>query len=332
MLQIIKQRKYTYVFSLILIALSLFALIQWGLKLGIDFKGGTLMEVQFIGEAENIKKNDQSKINTNKKEKTEEKQTIKNKYQPPNRQQISEKLKDLNLNSLIVQPSEKGKVILRYMGSDEKLNEKVLERLNKLGKVKQLRVDFIGSSVSEQLKKSAAWALWWSIIGIAVYIAWAFRKVSYPVPSWQYGIGAVIALAHDIIITVGVFAFLGHYYGIEVGIPFVAALLTILGYSVNDTIVVYDRTRENLLRSNNKETFEELVNRSLNETLARSINTSLTVIIVLLAIIFFGGASIKYFSLALLIGVVAGTYSSIFVATALLVTSYYWTQKKHSDN
>ena len=323
MLKIIDKRKYTYIFSLILITLSLVALGKWGLKLGIDFKGGTLMEVQFMAPDDQTGSQDQIKSSDKK-----ENQKTESKYQPPSREQIEEALKDLHLKSLTIQPSEKGRVILRYMGSDEKLNEKVLEHLNKLGKVKQLRVDFVGASVSDQLKKSAGWALFWSVIAIALYIAWAFRKVSYPVPSWIYGLGAVIALAHDIIITLGVFAFLGHYYGVEVGVPFVAALLTILGYSVNDTIVVYDRTRENLLRSDNKENFEELVNRSLNETLARSLNTSLTVIIVLLAIIFFGGATIKYFSLALLIGIIAGTYSSIFVATALLVSSYHYMRRK----
>jgi preprotein translocase subunit SecF len=167
-----------------------------------------------------------------------------------------------------------------------------------------------------------------AIAGIMAYIAWAFRKVSRPVASWKYGLGAVIALAHDILITVGFFSVLGHFVGIEVGIPFIAALLTILGFSVHDTIVVYDRTRENLLRSSSKELFPEIVNRSLNETLVRSINTSLTVLVTLLAIFIFGGDSIKDFSLALIIGVAFGTYSSIFVASALLVTSYNWQLKK----
>ena len=167
-------------------------------------------------------------------------------------------------------------------------------------------------------------AIFWAVAGIMAYIAFAFRKVSRPVESWKYGAGAVIALVHDILITVGVFAFLGHYYGVEVGIPFIAALLTILGFSVHDTIVVYDRTRENLIRSSSKEKFPDIVNRSLNETLVRSINTSLTVIITLLAIYIFGGDSIKHFSLALLVGVTFGTYSSIFIASALLVTIYKW--------
>ena len=160
------------------------------------------------------------------------------------------------------------------------------------------------------------------------YIAWAFRKVSRPVESWKYGLGAVIALSHDIIITTGVFSVLGHFFGVEVGIPFIAALLTILGFSVHDTIVVYDRTRENLLKSSRNAVFPEIVNKSLNETLVRSINTSLTVIITLLAIYIFGGASIKFFALALLVGITFGTYSSIFIASALLVTFYNLTLKK----
>jgi len=292
MLHIIDKRKYAYAVSAALVVLSIIALAVWGLKLGIDFKGGTLMEVQFGGKV-------------------------------PAARDIQAKLEELSLNSLTVQPSENGAVILRYMASDESLNEKVVEKLKEFDEnVKQLRVDFIGASVSKQIKKSASMAIILAVIAIALYIAWAFRKVSYPVPSWQYGLGAVIALAHDIIITLGVFVLLGHFWGVEIGVPFIAALLTILGYSVNDTIVVYDRVRENILRFGVKENFESVVNKSLNETLARSINTSLTVIIVLLAIIFFGGETIKFFSVALLAGIVFGTYSSIYIASALLVSSY----------
>jgi len=292
MLKIIDKRKYTYVVSATLVVLSVAVLFIWGLKLGIDFKGGTLMEVQFSEEA-------------------------------PAMQDVQEKLKELNLNSLTIQPSENNTAILRYMASDEELNEKVVEKLREFDEnTKQLRVDFIGASISKQIKKNALMAIIFAVIAIAFYIAWAFRKVSYPVPSWQYGLGAVIALAHDIIITLGIFILLGHFWEIEIGIPFVAALLTILGYSVNDTIVVYDRIRENILRSGAKENFENIVNKSINETLARSINTSLTVVVVLLAVIFFGGETIKFFSVALLAGIVFGTYSSIYVASALLVSSW----------
>jgi preprotein translocase subunit SecF len=313
MLQIINKRKYTYIFSAVLLTLSIAALSIWGLNLGIDFKGGTLMEIKFI-ESENALEDD-----------TE--------FKLPTREDVQEKLADLEINSLTVQPSEDNRMILRYIASNEDLNEEVIAKLNEFeGDLKQLRVDFIGSSVSNQFKKSAAWALITAIIGIALYIAWAFRKVSFPVPSWQYGIGAILALAHDTIITLGVFAVLGEFFNVEVGIPFVAALLTILGYSVNDTIVVYDRIRENILRSDSRENFEKTANRSLNETLVRSINTSLTVMVVLITIILFGGATIKFFSVALLVGILFGTYSSIFVASAFLVSSYnYKLNKINSD-
>ncbi|KKP64622.1 MAG: Protein translocase subunit SecF [Candidatus Moranbacteria bacterium GW2011_GWF2_34_56] len=236
---------------------------------------------------------------------------------------MQEKVKDLGLTSLNVQESQDNVVILRYIGSDEDLNQKVVEKLNEFeGNVEMLRVDFIGASISKQLKQNAILAIILAIIGIALYIAWSFRKISHPIASWQYGIGAIIALAHDIIITLGIFVLLGKFFNVEIEASFVAALLTILGYSVNDTIVVYDRIRENLIKSDRKEGFESIVNKSIIETIARSINTSLTVVIVLVTIVLFGGESIKYFSLAILIGVLVGTYSSIFVASALMVSNY----------
>jgi preprotein translocase subunit SecF len=241
----------------------------------------------------------------------------------PEVNQVEEKLSSLNLNSLTIQPTDNKGMLLRYLASDETANDKVLEQLQTVDpSVMVLRTDFIGGSVSEQIKKSAFTGIILSLLGIALYIGWAFRRVSGVVTSWEYGLGAIIALAHDIVIVIGLFAILGKFYGIEVGVPFIAALLTILGYSVNDTIVVYDRVRENLLRSSKKEDFEGIVNRSLNETVGRSINTSMTVIITLIAIVIFGGESIRYFGVALLAGVVFGTYSSIFIASALLVSRY----------
>ncbi len=247
----------------------------------------------------------------------------------PQVQEIEASLSELSLKSLTVQPTDNRGMLLRYLASDEAANEKVVAQLKTLDSdIKQLRTDFIGGSVSDQIKKNAFSGITLSIIGIALYIAWAFRRVSGIVTSWEYGLGAVIALAHDIIIVIGLFALLGRYYDIEVGVPFIAALLTILGYSVNDTIVVYDRVRENLMRSSRKEDFEMIVNRSLNETLGRSINTSMTVIITLVAIVLFGGESIRYFGVALLAGVAFGTYSSIYIASALLVTRYSMKTKK----
>lgn len=293
MLKIIQKRKYAYLLSGLLTGASIVLIVLWGLRLGIDFKGGTLMEVQFAKDP------------------------------APQVQEVEAALSPLSLQSLTIQPTEGRGMLLRYLASDETANEQVLGKLQALDKdIKQLRTDFIGGSVSDQIKRNAFTGIILSIIGIALYIAWAFRRVSGIVTSWEYGLGAVIALAHDIIIVIGLFVLLGHFYDVEIGIPFVAALLTILGYSVNDTIVVYDRVRENLMRTSKKEDFESIVNRSLNETMGRSINTSMTVIITLIAIVLFGGESIKYFGVALLAGVVFGTYSSIYIASALLVTRY----------
>lgn len=293
MLQIIQKRKYAYLFSGLLLGASIAMVAIWGLKLGIDFKGGTLMEIQFSQDP------------------------------VPSAQEVRESLSALSLQSLTVQPTENRGILLRYLASDENANDQVLTALQDIDpEMIQLRTDFIGGSVSEQIKKNAFMGIVLSIIGIALYIAWAFRRVSGVVTSWDYGWGAIIALTHDIIFVIGLFAFLGRFYDVEIGVPFIAALLTILGYSVNDTIVVYDRVRENLMRSSNKVDFENIVNRSLNETLGRSINTSMTVIITLMAIVLFGGESIRYFGVALLTGVVFGTYSSIYIASALLVTRY----------
>jgi preprotein translocase subunit SecF len=293
MLQIIQKRKYSYWLSAILIVLSVAALFTWELRLGIDFKGGTLVEVQFAKDP------------------------------IPAVTEVRAPLEELGLQSLMVQATDEGGVIVRYFASDDAINEMVIGKLREIDPgLELLRTDFIGASVSGQIKENAFWGIVLSILGIAAYIALAFRRVSRPISSWEYGWGAVIALSHDIFLTVGAFAVFGRFMDVEVGVPFVAALLTILGYSVNDTIVVYDRIRENLLRSKAKENFEAIVNRSVNETMSRSINTSMTVIIVLAAISMFGGEGVRWFSNALLLGVVFGTYSSIFVASALLVTRY----------
>lgn len=292
MLNIIAKTKYTYIFSTTLTLLSLTSLFIWGLKPDIDFTSGTRMGIKFV-------------------------------EQMPQKDEIIDILKDFKLGSLTIQTSENNTIFLRYVAEEDKTNDEVWKTISeKYSGSSQVSVDYINGSVSKELKIKSINAIIVAILSIMAYIAWAFRKVSRPVESWKYGIGAVIALAHDILITAGVFSVLGHFYEVEVGIPFIAALLTILGFSVHDTIVVFDRTRENLLKSSKNDEFPEVVNRSLNETIVRSINTSMTVIITLLAIYLFGGESIKNFALALLVGVTFGTYSSIFVASALLVTGY----------
>lgn len=291
-LNFIKYRNYSYLFSGTLIVLSLLSLAVWGLRLGIDFTGGSIITVQYSVPL-------------------------------PSREAVTQTLQPLDLHGLSVQPAENNQMNLRYQDATGDLNSKVTQALQVFDpNLTVLRTDFIGGVVSSEITKNAFIGIVLSMLAIVLFIAYAFRKVSGGATSWDYGFGALIALFHDILITVGVFSVLGHFYGIEIGVPFIAALLTILGYSVNDTIVVYDRIRENLMRLNAKEDFGITVNRSLNETLGRSISTSLTVLITLLAITLYGGASTFSFALALLVGIGFGTYSSIFVASALLVSRY----------
>jgi preprotein translocase subunit SecF len=217
---------------------------------------------------------------------------------------------------------------------DETEHQKVLDLLrkkfeNKDEKVLEDRFETVGPAVSTQLRTRAVYAVLAVLIGIIVYIAYSFRRVSRPVASWKYGVVAVAALIHDVTITMGVFAILGHYFGVEVDVPFVVALLTILGYSVNDTIVVFDRVRENLIKRS-VDDFADTVNVAINETLARSLNTTATTLFTLLALFVFGGATIKWFTLALLIGIFLGAYSSIFVASPLLVEWKRWQDRPHA--
>ena len=301
MYKLIQKRVYAYWISGALMIVSIWALFQWGLLLGLDFRGGTLLEVSYS----------EDKV--------------------PAVELVQTELDTLSLQSLTIQPTGTQGFIVRYLASDENSNDQVLAKLKSFDdQLSVVQSDFIGASVSDQIKKNAVQALIAAIIAIACYIAYAFRKVSRPVSSWGYGIQAVVALIHDVLLTLGVFAFLGHFYRVEVNAPFIAALLTILGFSVHDTIVVYDRIRENLLRGRGKESFETTVNRSLNETLARSLNTTFTVLFVLAALIFFGGESIRSFSLALFIGIASGAYSSFYIASALLVTYHRWRRKRHA--
>ncbi|MFZ2769820.1 MAG: protein translocase subunit SecF, partial [Minisyncoccia bacterium] len=195
---------------------------------------------------------------------------------------------------------------------------------------KVVRSNTIGPVAGEELKAKAVKAIAVVVLMIVLFITFAFRRVSKPVSSWKYGLATVIALAHDVIIPTGIFAFLGHLQGMEVDLLFVTGLLAILGYSVHDTIVVFDRVRENLKinrDTSKKEDFEETVGKSVAQTFGRSINTSLTIFITLMALHLYGGESTREFSLLLIIGVIVGTYSSIFVASPLLVTFQKWQKK-----
>ena len=284
---IVHRRKIFYILSGTLVLASIVALVLWGLKFGVEFKGGSLMELEF-------------------------------KQGRPSNQEISDTLKDLNLGDIVIQPTGEKNVILRTEEAKEEVHQKMLVSLKNHFDVEEIRFESVGPIIGTELKKKALTAIVLAEIFMIIYLAWAFRKTSFVVKSYKYGILAAVSLLHDITIVTGLFAFLGHFANVEVGLTFVAALLTILGYSVNDTIVVYDRLRENLLRLREKETFSELVDRSLKQTLARSINTTLTVLISILAVLIFGGTSLKYFMLALFVGVASGAYSS-FLASFLLL-------------
>ena len=297
MFRIIQHRKIYLAFSSLLVLASIVVLSLWGLKLGIDFTGGSLAEISF----------EESR---------------------PDNQAIKEVLAELELGEIVLQPAGEKGLLIRMKAIGEPTHQAIVGLLNqKFGQIEEKRFESIGPTIGQELRRKALWAMGIVLIAILLYIAWVFRRVSKPVASWKYGLSAVLALAHNILIVLGVFSVLGHFWQMEVGTPFIAALLTILGYSVNDTIVVFDRTRENLFKAPT-ENFEEIVNQSVNQTIVRSLNTSLTTLFVLSAIYFLGGETIKYFALALIIGVIVGTYSSIFMASPLLVVWQRWKEKK----
>jgi len=199
-------------------------------------------------------------------------------------------------------------------------------QINKFGNFEVRSEENVGPIIGEELKQKALIALLISCIMIVLYITYSFRNIPKPTSSFRFGIAAIAALIHDVLVVVGIFAILGHFFNVEIDVLFVTALLTIIGFSVHDTIVVFDRIRENLPKNLSKK-FEAVADISITQTLARSLNTSLTVVFVLIALLLFGGESIRWFVVALLIGIISGTYSSIFNATALLT---FWEEKlKH---
>lgn len=290
----IKYRKIYYFFSGILVLGSIVSLVVFGLEPGIDFTGGSILEVEYFNGR-------------------------------PANQEIQQKLADLDLGSISLQPTGERGLILRVKDIDEETHQTILQRL---GQVNELRFELIGPIIGQELKEKTKVFTILALLGIILYLTFAFRRVSQPLSSWQYGLITVfIAFFHDLLIPLGVFAILGEFSQVQITIPIIVGLLTVLGYSVNDTIVVFDRIRENLLKGSEKN-FEETVNKSLNQTLVRSLNTSLTALLVLVAIFFFGGQTLKYFSLSLILGVAAGTYSSIFIASPLLVSWFNLKRKR----
>ena len=294
---IIKHKKIFIGISIILVALSVASLFVFGLKIGIDFKGGALTEVAY-------------------------------KEARPAQADLDSALQSLNLGSISIQPTGDAGYIVKSRDLNEVEHALILKTLSSDGKniLEEKSFNSIGPSVGKELTNKAIMAIILVSLGIIFFIAFAFRKVSKPVSSWRYGIIAVITLLHDVAIPVGVFTLLSHFKGVEVDTLFVVAVLTVLGLSVSDTIVVFDRIRENI-RSRTDMKFDEIVGKSLKQSYVRSICTSLTVILVLLCLFFFGPVSTKYFSLMLTAGMFFGTYSSIFLASPLLVLTEEWQVK-----
>lgn len=292
-LHIIRNIKYYLSVSIVLVVLSIVVFFAKGLNYGIDFTGGNLFQLKY-----NDKKITLTEINENL-------------------DKLSEKLPQVNSNSRKVQISEDGTVILRVPELKEEDKKEVLNSLQELGAFNLDKEDKVGASIGDDLKKSAIYSLGIGAILIVLYITLRFE--------FSFAIGGILSLLHDIIIAVGFIALMGY----EVDTPFIAAILTILGYSINDTIVIYDRIRENLKRRHNKNwTLEDCMDESVNQTAIRSLNTSITTLFSVIALLIFGGASLKTFIMTLLIGILAGTYSSIFIATPIV----YILNKRKGNN
>ncbi|MDB5259238.1 MAG: Protein-export rane protein SecF [Candidatus Taylorbacteria bacterium] len=318
---VVTYRKLFYALSTILIVASIGAFAAWGLNLGIDFKGGSIMEVEFANG-----RPDQAELHT--------------------------KLAPLGLQESIRPTGDNGYIIrMRALSQDEKAGlwsvltgtstaaaSSTLATMNSASStatstitvagVTEKRFDSIGPVLGAEAARKSVTSIILVILAIVIFITYAFRQVSHPISSWKYGIVAIIALAHDVIIPIGAFSILGHFAGYETDTLFVTALLVVLGFSVHDTIVVFDRVRENLRHASAKKPFGEIVGESISQTFTRSINTSLTTLLSLLVLYFIGGEATHHFALALIIGIIAGTYSSIFIGSPLLVTFQKWAEKK----
>lgn len=288
MIKIIEKWKIWFLISALMILPGIFALSSWGLNFGIDFAGGTLVEIEF---------NEKDKIETDEIRQVFESKEIKN-------PQISLTSPNAFLSRTHVIEAEK------YQDLRDELE-------TQFGSLTELRVETVGPTISRDLTVKAIQALALAILMIIIYIAWAFRSVPKPLSSWKFGASAIVALVHDVLIVIGVFAILGRYLNVEIDNLFITALLTVIGFSVHDTIVVFDRIRENLKTTSGDMAY--ITNKSIFETLSRSINTTSTVLFVLLALLLFGGQTIFWFVLALFIGILVGTYSSIFIATVIVV-------------
>ncbi len=282
-----KYRRFYYAFSGFMIFAGMLFVLAFGINPGIEFAGGSVLEVEY--------ENERPPIN-----------------------EINEKLRDKNFTTIDVQPLGEKSLLIRTDSADEETFHKIMSALDG---AKERHFESIGPTVGDELKNMAVIAILIASLLVVIYISISFREEDGSVSSLRYGIIATgIAFLHDVLIILGIFALLGHLYGVQITIPIAVALLTTLGYSINDTVVIFDRIRENLQKNKSgSETLEEIINKSLNETVGRSVGTSITTLFVLFSLLILGGATLYYFLLALIIGIMLGTYSSIFLAGSLVL-------------
>lgn len=276
--------KIFFSISITLMAAALALFLIYGLNLGIDFTGGSLLEFR----TKNLE------IGT-----------------------VRESLENLNIQNAVISQTEEG-FLIKMPEIIEETHQQILAELKRKGEIEEKRFDAIGSTIGAELKRKSIIAIIIALVAISVYLAVVFSKIGATISPFALALGAVVALIHDLLLPIGVFVWLGKFRGIPIDAPMIAAALTILGYSINDTVVVYDRIRENVLKKPG-ENFNQTVHKSVRETLVRSINTSLTTLLALIAIYIFGGSTLKNFSLALIIGIASGAYSSIFVSSPILM-------------
>jgi len=292
-MNIIKYKNWYFALSLVVIIPGVISLLLYGLKSSIDFSGGSrftfsVNSTQQVAKIESIISN--------------------------------EKIKIENINQ------SSSSLIIKTPPVDQKTHDLLIKKITSETSVKEDEFATVGPTIGKETTKNALLGIVVASLLIVLYIAWSFRSVRKPANSFQFGIFAIVALLHDVLVLLGIFSILGHFLGVEIDSLFVTAVLTVIGFSVHDTIVVFDRIRENLHKMPATE-FSEVVNTSIVQTLGRSLNTSLTVILVLFTLLLFGGESTRWFIVALLVGIISGTYSSIFNASPLLVL---WNELRRS--
>lgn len=297
-MNIIGKRKIYYLISLAFILPGIISMLVFGLKLSPDFTGGSRITILFENEVS------EKEINV-----------------------INSTLEEQEINVISVEPSG-NLAIVRTPPIDEKQNSEFIRNINsEFETASQEEFSTIGPTIGRETLENALKAVVVASILVVVYISIVFRKVPKPASSIRFGFSTIVALLHDILVVFGAFALFGHFFNVELDALFVTALLTVIGFSVHDTIVVFDRIRENLNKNVN-DSFEKTVNDSILQTISRSLNTSVTVLFVLIALLLFGGESIRWFVVALAVGIVSGTYSSIFTASPVLVDWHNFSLKR----